>query len=160
LFNRRYLEETLEREIRRAERSGSPLSVMVLDIDDFKAFNDTHGHTSGDALMQELSALLQRQTRGGDAACRFGGDEFLLLLPETSFEDALRRAQELREEVERFDVAAGGELVRVTVTVGVATFPDHAGDMTSIVRAADEAMYRSKRSGGNAVGEATALPRS
>jgi diguanylate cyclase (GGDEF)-like protein len=150
LFNRRYLEETLEREIRRAERSGSPLSLMVLDIDDFKVFNDTHGHTSGDALMQELSALLQRQTR--DAACRFGGDEFLLLLPETSFEDALRRAQELREEVERFDVAAGGELVRVTVTVGVATFPDHAGDMTSIVRAADEAMYRAKRSGGNAVG--------
>jgi diguanylate cyclase (GGDEF)-like protein len=154
LFNRRYLEETLEREIRRAERSGSPLSLMLLDIDDFKVFNDTHGHTPGDSLMRELSGLLQRQTRGGDAACRFGGDEFLLLLPETSFEDALRRAQELRREVQAFEVALGGEIVRVTVTVGA--FPDHGGDMTSIIRAADEAMYRAKRAGGNAVGEAAA----
>ncbi len=133
---------------------------MVLDIDDFKAFNDTHGHTPGDSLMRELSGLLQRHTRGGDAACRFGGDEFLLLLPETSFHAALRRAQELREEVQGFEVALGGEVVSVTVTVGVATFPDHAGDMASLVRAADEAMYQAKRAGGNAVGEAAPLPTS
>ncbi len=158
LFNRRYLEETLEREIKRAERSGSPLSLMMLDIDDFKMFNDTHGHTPGDALMRELSGLLQRHTRGGDAACRLGGDEFLLLLPETSVDDATRRAQELREEVEGFEIAIGGEVVSVTVTVGVATFPDHAGDMASLVRAADEAMYQAKHAGGNAVGEAAPPP--
>jgi diguanylate cyclase (GGDEF)-like protein len=157
LFNRRYLEETLEREISRAERSGSPISLMVLDIDGFKAFNDTHGHTPGDALMRELSDLLQRQTRGGDAACRFGGDEFLLLLPETSFEVAMRRAEELRSEVRGYDFVIGGDDVHVTITVGVAAFPHHAADMPSLIRAADEAMYRAKRAGGDAVGEAVAL---
>jgi diguanylate cyclase (GGDEF)-like protein/PAS domain S-box-containing protein len=156
LFNRRYLEETLEREISRAERSGSPISLMVLDIDGFKAFNDTHGHTPGDALMRELSELLQRQTRGGDAACRIGGDEFLLLLPETSFEVAMRRAEELRSEVRAYDFVIGGADVYVTITVGVATFPHHAADMLSLIRAADEAMYRAKRAGGDAVGAAVA----
>lgn len=153
LFNRRYFEETLEREIKRAERSGSPLSLMMLDIDHFKAFNDTYGHAPGDALMRELSELLHDHTRGGDVACRFGGDEFLLLLPETSFEVAVRRAHEFREAVEGLDVIPGGVAVGITVTVGVATFPDHADDMNSFVGAADEAMYRAKHAGGNAVGE-------
>jgi diguanylate cyclase (GGDEF)-like protein/PAS domain S-box-containing protein len=154
LFNRRYFEETLEREIKRAERNGRPLSLMMLDVDHFKSFNDTYGHAPGDDLMRDLSELLYSHTRGGDVACRFGGDEFLLLLPETSFEAALRRAQELREAVEGFEGAHTGVAVRITVTVGVATFPDHAGDMGSLVSAADEAMYRAKREGGNAVGEA------
>ncbi len=118
---------------------------MVLDIDGFKAFNDTYGHTPGDLLMRELSGLLQRQTRGGDAACRYGGDEFLLLLPETSFADALRRAEDLRGQVESFETAIDGEVVGVTITVGVGTFPDHADDLDSLIRAADEAMYRAKR---------------
>jgi diguanylate cyclase (GGDEF)-like protein/PAS domain S-box-containing protein len=154
LFNRRYFEETLEREIKRAERNGLPLSLMMLDIDHFKSFNDTYGHAPGDALMRDLSAVLFRHTRGGDVACRMGGDEFLVLLPETSFEAALRRAQELREAVEGLEVAHIGVEVWITVTVGVATFPDHADAMSSLVSAADAAMYRAKRAGGNAVGEA------
>jgi diguanylate cyclase (GGDEF)-like protein len=154
LFNRRYFEETLEREIRRAERNGLPLSLMMLDIDHFKSFNDTYGHAPGDSLMRDLSELLYRHTRGGDVACRIGGDEFLLLLPETSFKAALRRAEELREAVEGLEVAHTGVPVWITVTVGVATFPDHAGDMSALVSAADDAMYRAKRAGGNGVGEA------
>jgi diguanylate cyclase (GGDEF)-like protein len=130
---------------------------MMLDIDHFKAFNDTYGHAPGDALMRELSELLHGHTRGGDVACRFGGDEFLLLLPETSFEVAVRRAYEFREAVESLEVIPGGVAVGITVTVGVATFPDHADDMNSLVGAADEAMYRAKRTGGNAVGESVPL---
>jgi diguanylate cyclase (GGDEF)-like protein len=127
---------------------------MMLDIDHFKSFNDTYGHALGDALMRDLSGLLYSHTRGGDVACRIGGDEFLLLLPETSLEAALRRAQELCEAVEGFEVAHTGVAVWITVTVGVARFPDHADGMSSLVSAADEAMYRAKRAGGNAVGEA------
>jgi diguanylate cyclase (GGDEF)-like protein len=152
LFNLRYLEETLEREISRSTRSGKPVGLMMLDVDHFKAFNDTFGHPGGDALLCELSNLLQSVTRVEDAACRYGGDEFVVLLPESSLDITLERAEEIRKAAARFNIThEGAALDPVTLTVGVAVYPDHATDMTGLLRAADEAMYEAKHAGGDRV---------
>jgi len=152
LFNRRYLEETLEREISRSARSGKPVSLMMLDIDHFKQFNDTFGHHGGDALMRELGALLDALTRVEDAACRYGGDEFVVVLPESSLDVTLLRAEEIRQAAHGFDITHEGSVLgAVTLTVGVAVYPNHGADMGSLVHAADEAMYRAKQAGGNRV---------
>jgi len=152
LFNRRYLEETLEREISRSARSGMPVGLMMLDIDHFKHFNDTFGHAGGDALMSELGALLHTLTRVEDAACRYGGDEFVVLLPETSLEVTLLRAEEIRQAAHLFDITHEGTVLNpVTLTVGIAVYPDHGADMLGLLRAADEAMYTAKTAGGDRV---------
>ena len=152
LFNRRYLEETLEREISRSARSGKPIGLMMLDIDRFKRFNDTFGHSGGDALMRELGALLHTHTRAEDAACRYGGDEFVVLLPESSLDVTRQRAEEIRQAAYRFNIMhEGSVLSAVTLTVGVAAYPDHAADMDALVHAADEAMYTAKHAGGDRV---------
>jgi diguanylate cyclase (GGDEF)-like protein len=152
LFNRRYLEETLEREISRSARSGKPVGLMMLDIDHFKRFNDTFGHPGGDALIRELGGLLNTLTRVEDAACRYGGDEFVVLLPESSLDVTLLRAEEIRQAANRFNIMhEGSVLSAVTLTVGVAVYPNHGADMAGLVRAADEAMYRAKQAGGDTV---------
>jgi len=152
LFNLRYLKETLEREISRSARSGKPIGLMMLDIDDFKEFNDTFGHSGGDALLCELGTLLNSLTRVEDAACRYGGDEFVVLLPESSLDVMLLRAEEIREAAKRFNVThEGSALDAVTLTVGVAVYPDHATEMAGLLRAADEAMYEAKQAGGDRV---------
>jgi PleD family two-component response regulator len=96
LYNRRYLAETLERELGRALREGYPVSLIILDVDNFKQVNDAHGHAAGDQVMRFIGAELRSQVRPGDMACRYGGDEFVLVLPNTSHEIAMRRANELR----------------------------------------------------------------
>jgi diguanylate cyclase (GGDEF)-like protein len=152
LFNLRYLEETLEREISRSTRGGKPVGLMMLDVDHFKEFNDTFGHPGGDALLCELSNLLQSVTRVEDAACRYGGDEFVVLLPESPLHITLERAEEIRKAAARFNIIhEGATLDPVTLTVGVAVYPDHATDMTGLLRAADEAMYEAKHAGGDRV---------
>ena len=148
LFNRRYLEETLEREVRRAARNESPVALLMLDIDRFKSFNDTFGHQAGDALLRAFGDLLMRGTRGQDVACRYGGEEFALVLAGASSESADKRAQLLREELTHLAVEHAGQVLgRVTVSVGVAVFPDHAAGAEDLVRAADEALYRAKNAG-------------
>jgi diguanylate cyclase (GGDEF)-like protein len=152
LFNRRYLEETLEREISRSARSGKPVGLMMLDIDHFKDFNDTFGHSGGDALVCELGGLLRTLTRAEDAACRYGGDEFVVLLLESSLDVTLLRAEEIRQGAHRFDIMHEGSLLSpVTLTIGVAVYPDHGTDMAGLIRAADEAMYTAKHAGGDRV---------
>ncbi len=152
LFNRRYLEETLEREVSRSARSGKPFGLMMLDIDHFKQFNDTHGHAGGDALLRELGALLQAVTRVEDVACRYGGDEFVVLLPESSVDATVLRAEEIRHAAHRFNVNhEGSVLSAVTLTVGVAAYPDHGVDMAGLIQAADEAMFRAKHAGSDGV---------
>jgi len=152
LFNLRYLEETLEREISRSTRSGKPVGLMMLDIDHFKDFNDAFGHPGGDALLCELSDLLHSVTRVEDAACRYGGDEFVVLLPESPLDVTLERAEEIRQAANRFNIThEGAALDPVTLTVGVAVYPDHATDMAGLLRAADEAMYEAKHAGGDRV---------
>jgi diguanylate cyclase (GGDEF)-like protein len=155
LFNRRYLEETLERELRRAERARRSVAVILVDVDDFKLFNDTYGHAAGDAVLKRLGHLLSANSRGGDIACRFGGDEIVIVLPEASLENARRRAEQLRETARGLQLEHGGEaLGSLTVSVGVAAFPDHGATSEALLRAADIALYRAKADGRDRVASA------
>jgi diguanylate cyclase (GGDEF)-like protein/PAS domain S-box-containing protein len=148
LFNRRYLTETLERELARARREQTPLSVMMLDIDHFKRFNDQYGHDAGDVLLQALSAFLQVQVREGDVVCRYGGEEFTLILPGASLEVTRQRAEHLRNGAKFLQVwHAGQSLGPISVSLGVATFPDHAANGETLLRMADAALYRAKTMG-------------
>jgi diguanylate cyclase (GGDEF)-like protein len=148
LFNRRYLEEVLEREIRRAERSGDPLGIVMLDVDHFKRFNDCHGHGAGDRLLGDLGALLSSQVRGADIACRYGGEEFLLILPGMHGEVVRQRVEALREGVGQLHERQGiDDLAPVTVSAGIAMFPEHAVEAQALLRAADRALYRAKAEG-------------
>jgi diguanylate cyclase (GGDEF)-like protein len=148
LFNRRYMQESLDRELRRAQRRRVPMGVIMIDIDHFKRFNDTFGHAAGDELLREMGALLQRQTRAEDIACRYGGEEFALILLDASAEDTEERAKLLREEAARLRVEYGHEpLGNVTISVGIAVFPDHGEVAEALLKAADAALYRAKASG-------------
>lgn len=150
LFNRRFMEESLEREMRQATRSQRPLGIIMLDLDNFKDYNDTFGHAGGDTLLRELGSFLKLHIRGGDIACRYGGDEFLLLLPEASLEVAHKRAEQLREGIQHIQVRHQGELLGiVTLSLGVAAFPEHGQEAEEVVRAADTALYRAKHKGRN-----------
>lgn len=152
LFNRRYLDETLERELERVRRHGSSLSAIALDIDHFKRFNDAHGHDAGDAVLVGLAAEMQRWLRGSDIACRTGGEEFLLVLPDAPLAVARERAERLREAVGDLVIShQGHELPRVTISLGVAAVPDHAHSTEKLLRRADGALYAAKRNGRNRV---------
>src|SRR6266700_1802410 len=147
VFNRRYLEEFLERETRRVARSKQPLGVIMLDLDHFKKFNDTYGHGAGDKVLQELGMTLLKSVRAEDVVCRYGGEEFIILLPGAG-EDATRgRAERIRSRVQELAVSWEGESLGVlTISAGVAGFPEH-GSSAQVVAAADAALYRAKRSG-------------
>jgi diguanylate cyclase (GGDEF)-like protein/PAS domain S-box-containing protein len=148
LFNRRYLEESLERELRRAGRNKRSLGAIMLDLDDFKDYNDTFGHEAGDTLLRELGNFLKTNIRGEDIACRYGGEEFALILPEASIEGTRQRAEQLREGVKHLEVQHRGQsLGGVTLSVGVAMFPEHGTTADDILRAADAALYQAKATG-------------
>jgi diguanylate cyclase (GGDEF)-like protein len=148
LFNRRYLEETLEREIHRAARLQRYVAVIMLDIDHFKRFNDTFSHEAGDILLRELGVFLKQQIRGGDFACRYGGEEFILILPEISMEDLRHSAERLRKKVKELHIQYGGEtLEAITLSLGVALFPVHGITGKAVIHAADEALYEAKHQG-------------
>lgn len=148
LFNRRYMEESLKREVHRAERKGNSLGVIMLDIDHFKQFNDTFGHATGDALLHELGSLLQVRIRKADIACRYGGEEFMLILPETSLDDTRQRAEQLREEFQHLNIQYDGRSIKAaTLSLGVAVFPEHGLTAEGISRAADLALFQAKREG-------------
>jgi diguanylate cyclase (GGDEF)-like protein len=148
LFNRRYIEEVLAQEMFRAKRQATQLAVMMLDIDHFKRFNDTFGHDGGDAVLRELGTYLKNQVRGSDVVCRFGGEEFLLLLSPTTMEGARMRAEQLREGIRNMSVRHGRmNLGPITVSLGMAVFPDHASEVEALVKAADIALYQAKQGG-------------
>ena len=148
LFNRRYLEVSLERELRRALRYQSSIGLIMIDIDHFKHFNDNFGHATGDMLLRELGAFLKRCIRGGDIACRYGGEEFLLLLPDTSLETAQQRAEQVRQAVKKLHVPyEDGLLGPITLSLGVATFPQHGSTTETLLGVADNALYRAKHEG-------------
>jgi len=147
-FNRRYMEETLEREISRAARNRRPLAVIMLDVDNFKQFNDTHGHEAGDLALQNLCETLRSHIRSEDVACRLGGDEFVLVLPDTAAELATQRAEELRKAVARMDVRYQGRLLEpMILSFGVATFPENGRTLKDLLRASDNALFRAKDEG-------------
>jgi diguanylate cyclase (GGDEF)-like protein/PAS domain S-box-containing protein len=148
LFNRRYLQETLEREVSRATRHGHPLSIIFLDLDHFKQFNDAHGHDAGDALLRELGQLLLARLRADDIVCRYGGEEFVLILPEAALEAAHTRAESLRAEIRGMAVKHYGRLLgTVTASLGVATLPRHGRTGEQVLHAADQALYAAKQAG-------------
>ena len=148
LYNRRFMEETLEREIRRAARNQHPLGVIMLDLDHFKQFNDNFGHQAGDLLLRELGALLKSHIRGGDIACRYGGEEFTLIMPNASLENILRRLDALRLAIKQINVQHGSEArVIVTGSAGVAMFPEHGDTGETLLLTADRALYRAKAAG-------------
>jgi len=148
LFNRRYLEETLEREVRRCARAARPLAVLVFDVDHFKRFNDEFGHDGGDALLQSFGAMLRRVVRAEDVVCRYGGEEFVAVLAECDAALAMRRAEEMREATRALRVVhRGAQLGVVTVSIGVANLGSHGRRSADLVRAADSALYRAKSAG-------------
>jgi diguanylate cyclase (GGDEF)-like protein len=152
LWNQRKMTDLLREELRRAQRYQHALSVLMLDVDSFKTFNDTYGHPQGDQLLRSIATILRANTRTVDYVGRYGGEEFLILLPETSKDDACRMAERVRSAVEqRGHLTVEGETVYRTISVGVASYPEDALNPSELVQRADEALYRAKRSGKNRV---------
>jgi len=151
LYNLRFLTESMKREIARSARQNDTLSVVLMDIDHFKVFNDTYGHKAGDEVLRALGEMLSTQTRAGDIACRYGGEEFMVIMPSAHTEEAFKRAEQWREAFESTKVANKGELLSATVSAGVATFPNHGSTDDEIWRAADNALYEAKSAGRNRV---------
>jgi diguanylate cyclase (GGDEF)-like protein len=146
LYNRRYMEETLEREIYRAAREDSSLGVIMADLDHFKAYNDRFGHAAGDALLRTIGQGLRDNVRAEDIACRYGGEEFTMILPNATKEDTRRRAEVLRAEARGLQGSSMLEAA-VTLSLGVAAFPEDGSDASEVVGAADAALYRAKAAG-------------
>lgn len=156
LFNRRYLEETLERELARAVREGGSIGICMADIDDFKSFNDQHGHKAGDLILQTLAGIFSSYSRSEDVVCRYGGEEFLILMPGAGMEVTSRRAEDWRRAFEQARIEFEGEFLSTTLSLGVAVFPQQGRTSDEVLKLADEAMYISKRKGKNQVSAAKA----
>ena len=152
LANRRYLWHFLPYELLRIERRQSSLAVIMIDLDHFKRINDTHGHDAGDLVLTSVAALLRRHIRGSDIACRYGGEEFVLVLPDASLEGTRRRAEGIRSAIKRLDLTYHGKRIQnITASIGIAMFPDHAEDPEALMLRADRLMYHAKKSGRDCV---------
>ena len=152
IFNRRYMMEMLTKEMQRAHRKGSHLSLVMIDIDHFKRVNDQYGHQAGDQVLLSIAALSQSDLRSYDFAARYGGEEFVLTLPETTHEDALLIAERLRQQIQAHTYTGQLRSLKTTASMGVATCPaDFITSLPDLIREADEAMYRAKAAGRNRV---------
>ena len=148
LFNRRFMEETLEREISRALRAGTPLGIIMMDIDYLKRFNDTYGHEAGDMMLRSLGGFLLQNVRKGDIACRFGGDEFVLIMPGAAANIAMDRAELLVKDVQNIKLTFSGKAEgKISASFGVAIFPAHGNSSAALIKAADEALLLAKKRG-------------
>jgi len=148
LYNRRYLEESLNRELHRANRTGRTVSLVMLDLDHFKHFNDTFGHQVGDILLKEIAGVIKNRVRAGDLACRYGGEEFSLILAEVDTEGAHRCVESIRETIKHLSLHNRGQtLGTVTISAGIAAYPTHGDNSEDLIHAADEALYRAKKAG-------------
>ncbi len=151
-FNRRYMLETCRREFSRAARTGQSVGVLSIDVDHFKTYNGNHGHDAGDMVLRAVGQCLENHFRNEDVPCRFGGEEFVVILPGADAEAATSRAEELRRKIEGIVVRyLDKNLPRITVSIGVAAFPDAGDDPQQVLKAADEALYRAKENGRNRV---------
>jgi len=152
LYNRRYLNEFLPRELARSARNAMPVAVILIDLDHFKQINDSFGHEAGDIVLAAVGSLLKGNVRGSDIACRYGGEEFALILPETDAEAAARRAEGIRVAISALELRHAGEpLGKLTASFGIAVFPEHARDTDDLLRVADIALYSAKAAGRNRV---------
>ncbi|MBL8051121.1 MAG: diguanylate cyclase [Anaerolineales bacterium] len=151
LFNRRFFSEALEKEFSKAARENIALSVIILDVDHFKKFNDTYGHKCGDFVLQSLAKFLNDNVRKGDIICRFGGEEFVILMPNADTNSAQERAEFLRKQFEDMLFEYDAEKLKCTFSAGVASFPAHASQGELLLNLADQALYQSKANGRNCV---------
>jgi diguanylate cyclase (GGDEF)-like protein len=152
LYNRRHLEISLHRELARAQRHGVPVSLIMLDVDHFKAFNDANGHDAGDEVLRNVAHVLKRHTRAEDVACRYGGEEFLLVLPGCAVDDAYSKAEAIREAVAQLHVLSRGiALPRITVSLGIACYPQDGERIEDLIGGADSALYQAKAKGRNCI---------
>lgn len=152
LHNRRYLWELLGRELLKSLRNRTPVAAILADIDHFKRFNDTWGHEAGDLVLKRVADVIRENVRGSDIGCRYGGEELAVILPETTLEVAVERAERIRRGIAAVRLDYGGRpLDAVTSSFGVAVYPQHAGDAEALLRAADEALYEAKKAGRNRV---------
>ncbi len=148
LFNRRFMEETMDREIVRATRLDQSLIIAMLDIDHFKNFNDTYGHNAGDLVLKQVAGILKGFRSGLDVSCRFGGEEFILILTDITLEQATPRLEDLREAIGKLNLTVGcRNLPCITVSMGVSLFPSHGTTAQELIKGADEALYRAKKNG-------------
>ncbi|MCC9000251.1 MAG: sensor domain-containing diguanylate cyclase, partial [Candidatus Contendobacter sp.] len=152
LFNRRYLDETLPRELSRCQRSGEPLAVAMLDLDHFKHFNDAYGHEAGDQVLKMVGLSLHQSLRASDMACRYGGEELTVVMPGSSLGDAWARLDTLRQIIRQLHLLyRGGELPTITVSIGVVAAQPEEKDATTLLGRADAALYQAKEQGRNRV---------
>jgi len=152
LYNRRYMEEAMNREFFRCSRKGYPISILFIDIDNFKEINDRYGHEAGDFVLKTMANRIVQGIRREDIACRIGGEEFVVILPETTIEAAASRAENLCQKLNLTGLTYGGEaLGEITVSIGVSTWPDHGSDPQVCLSSADAALYCAKGKGKNRV---------
>lgn len=151
LFNRRYMQETLDRELARAVREGGSIGVCMADIDGFKSFNDQHGHRAGDMVLKHLAEIFITYSRAEDVVCRYGGEEFLILLPGADLDVTSRRAEDWRRAFEQSKIEFEGETLSTTLSLGVTVFPQRGQTSDDLLKLADEALYMSKHNGRNQV---------
>lgn len=151
LFNRRYLEETLERELARAAREVYPLCIVMMDIDHFKNVNDTYGHEAGDLVLKTLAESVTRQSRQGDFVCRFGGEEFVLVMPNITIDVAKERVSSLHKSISTLYIPFGRFNLNITMSMGISWYPKHGESKEALLRAADRALYTAKDAGRNQV---------
>ncbi len=151
LYNRRYLEDALEQELARAERQGYPVSIIMMDADKFKRINDRYGHKAGDRALQSLAKLIKRCTRRSDIPCRYGGEEFVIVLPNTTLEVAFERGEQIRADFLAEELFGPGTAGQTSLSIGLAYYPAHGLRGEDVLDAADQAMYRAKSRGGNCV---------
>lgn len=156
LYNRRFMQEFLDHELHRARRNGQSVGIMVLDLDHFKRYNDTYGHDAGDMVIREVGNFLKMSIRGSDIACRFGGEEFALIMPELRMEQMQLRAEQIRIGVKSLQVEHEGHyLGQASFSIGIACYPEHGATAEEVLRAADAALYRAKQTGRDRVVQAS-----
>lgn len=151
VYNRRFLDETLSNELARAKENDNTLCLIMLDLDHFKDINDFYGHKAGDIMLKGLADKIKHITRGGDLACRYGGDEFIIILPNIPLETAHQRAEQVRQSFENFNASFKNQIISTTASLGVAVYPLHGLTADRLLRSADKALYASKAAGRNRV---------
>jgi diguanylate cyclase (GGDEF)-like protein len=151
LYNRKHLMETLTGEVARSLRHQRPFVLLIIDIDHFKDFNDTYGHLAGDEVLRRMGAVFKGSIRNCDYAARYGGEEFIVILPEIGPEDGVQAAERIRHRVAEEKISSNGDSVTVTISVGVASFPEHGDDAETMISKADSALYQAKKRGRNRV---------